>query len=375
LFLKVNFMANHNFALELPLDNSIEASISKIILRTLYQIELNNKKHRNLFLFPTTNVNFEGEVQDEHFGIWVMHQRINGRDNYNRSIPSFKICKLENSFSSVSYNPTNLSFYELDSPTSCELHSARINKTYFPSEFSKLIFNQKDGINCNSLSIPFDSFVFSAEEPRQKDDLIVFSIQSEFQAKRHISKTIAAWSEKYGNNPRYVLQCAINNKVLTYNQNKQLIDQITKNCKSPSNVKFYNINHTSDWNRFLNNADILINMSGGEAFNYYEFNGVAIGKHAIVLDAHCNKDWATDDNCVLVTPSKKAFVYDGLFYVEHNYINQGTVFDFEIDDFLNACEKAINRVEKNNFNENGLALQTKFNKESFIENIFEIINK
>ncbi len=368
-------MANHNFALELPLDNSVEAAISKIILRTLYKAELSNKKHRNLFLFPIGNLNFNEEVQDEHFGIWVMHQRINGRDNYNRSIPSFKICRLESSFSSVSFNPTNLSFYELDSPTSCELHSVRSNKTYFPSEFSKSVFNKHNGINCDSLSIPFDSFIFSHQGPRQKDDLIVFSIQCEFQAKRHISKTIAAWSQKYGNNPRYVLQCAIHNKLLTQNQNKQLIDQITKNCGSPSNVKFYNISHTSDWNRFLNNADILINMSGGESFNYYDFNGVAIGRHAIVLDAHCNKDWATEDNCTLVSPSKKSFVYDGLFYMENNYMNQGTVFDFEVDDFLHACEKAINKVEKNSINENGFALQTKFNKDSFVETIFEILNK
>lgn len=76
-------MANHNFALELPLDNSVESAISKIILRTLYKTELSNKKHRNLFLFPIGNLNFNEEVQDEHFGIWVMHQRINGRDNYN----------------------------------------------------------------------------------------------------------------------------------------------------------------------------------------------------------------------------------------------------------------------------------------------------
>jgi len=368
-------MAKHNFALEFPLNNSLEAKISKLFLRTVYEIEKNDLKHENWFLFPTTDVDFSSDYNDEHFNIWLMHQAINGRENYNRNIPSFKIAKLDNCLNSVSYKSNVLSFYELDSPTNSELNSARQSKIHFPSSYSKDIFKEK-GLGCSFIPIPFDYFNFSnLETNKEKDDLIVFSIQSEFQAKRHHAKTIKAWAEKYGNNQNYVLQCAINNKALSQPQNKQISEQILKSVGNPSNIKFYTIDHYNDWNRFINNADILISMSGGESFNYYDFNGVAIGKHAIVLNAHSNKDWANEDNCCLVSPTKKAFVYDNLFYLKGHFLNQGSVFDFDVSDFLKACDYAVERLLKNKVNENGFLLQQKYSKESFVNNVINILSQ
>ena len=128
------------------------------------------------------------------------------------------------------------------------------------------------------------------------------------------------------------------------------------------------------YNDYLNSADIIIGMSGGEGWGLPEFHSVAIGKHAIILNAHSYKDWANKDNSILVEPSSKIDAVDNMFFHKGQPFNQGNIFIFDDEEFINGCEKAIEKVKSNKLNPEGLKLQDKFTSEKFADNILNIIN-
>ena len=68
-------------------------------------------------------------------------------------------------------------------------------------------------------------------------------------------------------------------------------------------------------------------MSGGEGWGLPEFQSACLGKHAVLLNASAYKDWANDKNAVLVEPSGKRDVYDGMFFHEGQPYNQGQVYE------------------------------------------------
>ena len=123
------------------------------------------------------------------------------------------------------------------------------------------------------------------------------------------------------------------------------------------------------YNDFLNSGNIILGMSGGEGWGLPEFHSVAMGKHAVVMNAHGYKSWANEDNCTLVEPNSKIEAYDGIFFHKGAPYNQGNIYDFDGSDFISACEVAIKKTESQKLNEPGLALQKDFSSEKFLQNI------
>jgi hypothetical protein len=99
------------------------------------------------------------------------------------------------------------------------------------------------------------------------------------------------------------------------------------------------------YNDFLNSGNIILGMSGGEGWGLPEFQSVAIGKHAVILNAHAYKEWANENNSTLVEPNGKIEAYDGMFFHKDQPFNQGNIFDFDQNDFISACEKSIEKVK------------------------------
>jgi hypothetical protein len=117
----------------------------------------------------------------------------------------------------------------------------------------------------------------------------------------------------------------------------------------------------------------MIAMSGGETWGLPEFTSVALGKHCIGLKAHGYKDWMNEDNSVCITPNGKIPAYDNMFFREGQPFNQGNIFDFSVDDFLDACDVAIEKVKSNSVNSAGLKLQEEFTWEKTTNLILENI--
>ena len=131
--------------------------------------------------------------------------------------------------------------------------------------------------------------------------------------------------------------------------------------------------NNSMYNDYLNSADIIIGMSGGEGWGLPEFHSVALGKHSVIMDAHGYKSWANKENSVLVNPTNKIECYDGVFFNKGAPYNQGSIFDFDADEFIVGCETAIKRIEENKINKEGLKLQSEYTIDNFVDNINQYV--
>jgi len=360
----------------LPLNQVSFGQLSTLILRVLYERQKEGKLDIDISLFPIGGVDLSAQKEDKEFVAWVNGKIINGMESWDKKTPIFKLWHLNGSLESYSNKQTLLSFYELDRPTKVELNIARNNNLCFTSQYSCDVF-KTFGIDCKYIPPVFDSYNFSRLEKKfHIDDRIVFNLCGKLEKRKHHKDVIQAWIKKYGGNSKYVLQCAIYNPFLIQQSpqgiqdlNNHFVGQIVGNNK-PFNVTFYpQMKENVVYNEFLNSANIIIGMSGGEGIGLPELQSVAIGKHAIIMNAHGYKGWATNENSVLVNPSGKEDAADGMFFHPNQPFNQGNIFTFDENEFLTACDLAIKRVESNPVNTEGLKLQEQFNKDKFVDNI------
>ena len=62
-----------------------------------------------------------------------------------------------------------------------------------------------------------------------------------------------------------------------------------------------------------------------------------------------------------------------MFFHKGSEFNQGKIFDFNEDAFIESCEKAIKRVESNRVNEEGLKLQKEFTYKRTTNDILDLL--
>ena len=140
------------------------------------------------------------------------------------------------------------------------------------------------------------------------------------------------------------------------------------------NIQFLDyMSKNNVYNDYLNSADIILGCSGGEGWGLPEFHSVAIGKHAVIMNATGYKEWANEANSVLLEPDSKIDSNDGVFFHKGSDYNQGQIFDFNEESFIESCEKAIKRVESNKVNQEGLKLQKDFTYAKTTDKILDLI--
>lgn len=358
------------YTLNLPLNGVSFGQTSLLFLKTIY--DNRDKFSEPQGLFPIGGVDLSTTDFTTDFKSWIEELVKKAFTNHNRDIPCFKLWHLNpESLQSYSNNTTLMSFYELDAPTPLELNVAKNNKIIFTSEYTKQTFDTF-GVKAQYIPLAFDSYHFSQLNKNYFDDgRITFNVVGKFEKRKHHAKVISAWIKKFGGNPKFFLQCAMFNPFFPNpdEQYKNIVNQLTKGQRI-FNVNFLgHMVQNSLYNDFLNSGNIVIGMSGGEGWGLPEFQSVAVGKHAVILDAHGYKGWANKDNSTLVSPSGKVEAADGFFFQKGGITNQGNIFDFNEEEFLDACEKAIEKVKQSPVNANGLKLQEQFSKEKFVENI------
>ena len=350
-----------------PINGVSFGQVSIALLRTLY------KTNKNVILFPiggsldfTSNTDLESEIRD-----WIVSCSANSLINHDRNYKAFKLWHLSGALESFSKEQNLLSFYELDSPTKVEINAAKNNNiVFFSSRYAVDLFTSCGCKNIKYLPLFFDAYSFKTKDKKYySDDRIVFNVVGKLEKRKHHAKIIKSWIKKYGNNRKYYLQCAIYNTFLKPEDQNRAISEIIEGSL-PFNVQFLPQMPTNEmYNDFLNSGDIVIGMSGGEGWGLPEFHSVAMGKHAVILNAHAYKDWANEKNAVLIEPNGKIEAYDNFFFKKGLVVNQGNIFDFSEDDFINGCEKAINRVNSEKKNKSGLILQDEFSIDKFVKNV------
>lgn len=358
-----------SYSFNLPINSVSFGQISTAILRSLFL------QKKEVCFFPVKEqLDFSSQDEDADFLKWVGDKVSNFNASHSRKNGCFKIWHLNGGLESLSENHFLMSFYELDSPTKEEINIAKnCSKLIFTNKETQRVF--KEAGNVDSYYIPLffdDKNFFKKETPYFDDGRIVFNLTGKFEKRKNHRKIIEAWVKKYGNNKKYSLQCAIYNVFLSEEQNKALFSQCL-NGQRYNNVQFLGfLEKNSQYNDYLNSGNIILGVSGGEGWGLPEFHSVALGKHSVILNAHGYKEWASDLNSSLVNPSEKIDAYDGVFFKKGESFNQGRIYDFNEDDFIDACEKAIEKVNKNKINSEGLKLQTQFTCQNTVDEILKL---
>ena len=355
-----------DFTLNLPLNGVSFGQVSIALLREFYKKELSP-----LILPISGNVDLSTQDISGDFKMWIDSCLSQGMKKHSRKTPTFKLWHLNGSLESFSNNQVLLSFYELDQPTEEEVNIVKNNsKVLFTSQETVDCFKNYGAENVDMINLGFDHSNFNRIDKKYfSDDRIVFNIVGKFEKRKHHYKMISSWAKRFGNNNKYFLQCAIYNNFLSAEDNQKIVNQILSGQKL-FNINFYGfLQKNSLYNDFLNSGDVVLSMSGGEGWGLPEFHSTAIGKHCVALNASGYKSWANEDNAVLVNPSSKTPVYDGMFFHENQPYNQGNIYDFDESAFIKGCEDVIQRVEQNRVNEAGLKLQKEFTYEKTVEQI------
>lgn len=361
--------------LNLPVNSVSFGQVSTLLLRNFL---LDSKVDPDLFVIGNQIDLSAQESINPNFIKWIENKISISLSRHDRNNPNFKLWHLNGSLESLSKEQNLFTFYELDAPTKEEVNIVANQKNViFSSEFSVENFRSKGCKNVHYVPLAFDHYNFKQTSKKYfQDGRIVFNLCGKLEKRKRHQKIIKSWIKKFGNNKKYFLQCAIFNPFLKIEDQQNLILNILEGNKY-FNISFLGMmEKNTAYNDFLNSANIIIGMSGGEGWGLPEFHSVALGKHGIIMNAHGYKGWANENNSILVNPSKdKIEAYDNMFFKKDIPFNQGHIYDFDEEEFIHGCEKAIEKVEKDPINTEGLKLQESFSDKKMYDNIINIINK
>jgi glycosyltransferase involved in cell wall biosynthesis len=358
------------YALNVPVNQVSFGQVSKCLLREIFYRSIFDPQ-KDPSIFPIGPLDMKPDDKEQDFNNWLQEKVQSNLSSHSRKDPCLKLWHLHGGFESVSEKQVLYSFYELDQPTEVEKTIAKDTRVVFSSRYTVDIFKES-GVDVGHVPLGFDKYNFKKTDKTYfSDDRIVFNLLGKLEKRKNHDRILQAWAKRFGDDKKYFLQCALTNPFMHPDQNKRAYQVIMKD-KEYFNIQFLEYMPTNTaYNDFLNSSDIVIGMSGGEGWGLPEFQSVALGKHAVILNAHAYKDWANDKNSILVEPSGKTEVYDGMFFKRGLPFNQGNIFTFDEDEFIHGCEEAIKRVEKEKENKEGLKLQEEFTYEKTLDSLLK----
>lgn len=358
------------FAVQVPVNNVSFGQVSYNILYEFYKMGLNP------CIFRATDHPFDLNSfnLDQGFCAWLEQNHSTAHARHSRKNPTIRLWHINDSIRSYSDKQILLTFHETDRLTNVEQNCLKASTVCVSSNYTKSVF-ANHGIDSTIVPLGFDSNHFYPTNKTYFDDgRITFNLCGKFEKRKHHEKIIRAWIKKFGKNKKYSLQCAIHNLFYQDQNELKLIYNTILEGKPIFNVSFLsNMPKNSIYNDYLNSSDIIIGMSGAEGWGLPEFQSVAIGKHAVILNATAYKEWATKENSVLVEPNGMIDIYDGKFFVPGSPFNQGQIYNFDDDAFIFGCEQAISRVENGKINTEGLKLRNSFSYTQTAQKLLEML--
>ena len=323
-----------NLIVEAPLNSLSFGNVSYNILREIY------KRKLDIAYFPIGEPDLSSFSPTEDFLAWLRHSLNQRFDALDKDLPTLRLWHLSGSDILRSRNQTLVTFYECNSPTFIEKKIAGLqSKTLFSSKYASDQFE-----NSESYTLGFDED-FGLTNKKYLQDRIHFGLCGKFEKRKHTEKIIKLWLKKYGNNNKYLLSCCITNPFFKPEDMQKVIGNILEG-KYYSNINFIPwLKKNSEMNDFLNAIDIdLTGLSGGEGWNLPAFNATCLGKWSVVLNETSHKDWANENNSVLVKSNGQQDCEDGVFFKKNTEFNQGTFYTFDDEEAICAMETAENKV-------------------------------
>ena len=351
-----------------PINSLSFGNVTINMLRELHKLD-----QKTCFFPVGNNLDFDAyDKLSEDCKSWITDSYHNRLKNLNKDNSSLKMWHLMGSESTVGSRSFLYTFYECDQPTETEVNlSSMHEKTIFSSSHSEECFKSKGLTNTEYIPIGFDEDFFETGK-EYLGEKINFGLVGKFEKRKHTAKILKLWAEKYGDNPDYQLTCCITNPFFKEDQMKLVIASALGG-KTYKNINFLpHLKTNSEMNELYNSIDInLSGLSGAEGWNLPAFNSTCLGKWSIVLNATSHKDWATEENSIIVNPSSQEEIYDNIFFKKDDNFNQGNFNIFSDEDFYSATEKAISVCKSKNTE--GVKLKETFNYSNTINQILKLI--
>lgn len=347
-----------------PFNSLSFGNVSYNIARELYKRDIKTS------IFPIgNNVDFEAfDKMDKDFKSWIDDGIKSRLTSIKKDTPSLSLWHISGSEERIGKNSFLYTFYELNNPTFteknlCDMHDGVI----FSSSHAKKCFEKVNCENITSVPLGFDED-FGETNKTYLQDKIHFGLLGKWEKRKHTGEIIKTWAKKYGNNPKYQLTCCVLNPFFKSEQMNQIIGQ-TLEGKVYGNINFLpRLKTNSEVNEMLNAIDIdLSGLSGAEGWNLPAFNSTCLGKWSIVLNETSHKDWATEDNSIIINSTQKEPAEDGVFFTKNSPFNQGDINKFDKDELVSKLEES--ESFKGKINEEGKKLKEKFSYKKTVDSI------
>ena len=362
-------LSNNKIIFKTPINNLSFGNVAYNILKSLA------KRGTEVCIFPVSNkIDLSAFDITENLSNVIKNSIENRYKNLDTESPMLNLWHLNQAENKISKKNFLFTFHETSPSTIAERYISKCYEhVFFSSKYSSDIFS-KDLENCSNIPIGFDD-EFHVVNKKYLKNKIHFGLMGKWENRKHTQKIIKLWAEKYGNNSIFQLTCCVDNPFLS----KQDMLQKKKNTLRGEN--YHNINFlpfmpkNSEVNDYLNSIDIdLGGLSGAEGWNIPSFNATCLGKWSIVLNNTAHKDWANENNSILVEPSECKPIYDNTHFFEGLDFNQGNYYTFTEDQFNEATDKAVDFICEKRVNEKGMELKDRFTYDNTVDKIIEKIN-
>lgn len=326
-------------------------------------------------LFPTGDIDLSAYEIPQEFKEWIQHSVDNRWEILSTNAPSLKLWHFFGGEDRKSPIQNLFTFYECSSPTELEVAVAKSqNKVLISSSYAANLFKQAGCDNFQFVPLGFDQD-FGRTNKTYLSGVTHFGLMGKFEKRKNTANIIKAWLKKYGNNNSYQLTCCITNPFFKQDHMSEIIKSVLDG-KRYTNINFLPFLKTNkEVNEMLNAIDIdLTGLSLAEGWNLPSFNATCLGKWSIVTNATSHKDWATEENSILVECDGQIESDDGVFFKSGSGYNQGTFPSYSEDSMLAAFERAEKRLSKEPTNLNGIDLGKKFSYKRTAECILNSFN-
>jgi len=310
---------------------------------------------------------------EEEFKKWLQDSVNKRFDVLKKDVPSLQLWHINGSENRLNNNQHLITFYEVNEPTPTEKTLVNLqDNVFFSSSYAADTFKNAGCTNVSSIPVGFDPDFHKTGKEYLKDK-VHFGLMGKFELRKHTAKILKAWAKAYGNNYDYQLSCCIHNPFLKPEELNASIGQALDG-KRYGNINFLPFLKTnSEVNEFVNAIDIdLSGLSGAEGWNLPSFNATALGKWSIVLNATSHKDWATNENCILLEPTDTAPLVDNKFFHKGAPFNQGSYYLFNEEELISKMKEAESKVKVQNTE--GEKLRDDFSYSVMLDQILSGIN-
>lgn len=346
------------FNLEVPINDLSFGQVSFGVLKEIFDRKLIPN------IFPVGQPTLEAFNIDKPFFDWLNFCIRKAKAQYSREQTTIRLWHIFEAEKRLTDKQVLWTAHETDTFTPVEKNIIKNNDVVlFTSNYAKEIAEKQGLKNVDVCPNFFDEIHLSKIENPRKSEAVNFSLIGKFEKRKHTAKILSLWAKMFGKNEKYRLNCLINNPFIEESKWGDVFKGVFPNGV-PWNINFIPRQvKNGSVNELMNACDIdLSGLSGAEGFNLPCFNMLALNKICVVLDAHAHKDFIEGEQVFKVEPSGKEPIYDGMFFIQGMWANQGNMYSFEDE----AAEKVI--LEAVNFFESGGTINSKLREKFSVSN-------